>query len=348
MINKVYVVGGRLALDGAEGVVLSVAQGGAWTVSIDNYPAVQVVSDGGGSLTVDATSWPLPTGAATEAKQNTGNASLSSIDGKLPATLGQKTSANSLSVVPASDSFLAPYETAVAFGFVAGAFAETRNGRNPDIDTGAKEDLWNVGGLWTPITTAQTISIVSTSANDTAAGTGAQTAELRGLDASYNRVSETITLNGLTPVVSVNSYIFVSDLEILTTGTGNTNAGQITGTASTDATIQFRMLAGEGRTQLSWYMIPAGYSAVCHGYFMSMNNTAAGAVIRAEFQIRKFGRQFVTRGYVSTRNDGNGQAFVPFIPPLFLPEKTIVKVSASSGTNNSDVQVTYGLSMRAN
>lgn len=241
-----------------------------------------------------------------------------------------------------------PYESAVSLGLVAGAFAETRNGRNPDIDTGAEEDLWNVGGTWVPITSAQTITVVSTSANDTSAGTGARTALLRGLNGSYARIEETITLNGLTPVVSANTYTFVSDLEILTTGSGGTNAGQITGTATTDTTVQFRLLAGDGRTQLSWYMVPAGYSALCHGYFMSMNNTAAGAVVRAEFQIKQFGRSFVTRGYASTRNDGSGQAFVPFIPPLKLPEKTIVKVSATSDTNNSDVQVTYGLSMRAN
>jgi len=37
---------------------------------------------------VSADSLPLPTGAATEAKQDTGNASLSSVDGKLPDLSG--------------------------------------------------------------------------------------------------------------------------------------------------------------------------------------------------------------------------------------------------------------------
>lgn len=341
MINKVYVVGGVLRIDDATGAVMSVEQYGTWSVDVANFPATYTIVDGGGSITIDAASLPLPTGASTEA-------TLAAASAKLPASLGTKTAANSLSVVTASDSYPLPYESAVALDLVSGAFAETRNGRNPDVDTAGEEDLWNVGGLWVPITAAQTISVVSASAADTAAGTGARTALLRGLDGSYNRISETITLNGVTPVVSVNQYIFVSDLEVLTTGSGGTNAGQITGTATTDATIQFRMAATDGRTQLSWYMVPAGYSALCHGYFMSMNNTAAGAVIRAEFKIKQFGRTFVTRGYASTRNDGNGQAFVPFIPPLKLPEKTIVKVSATSGTNNSDVQVTYGLSMRAN
>lgn len=48
---------------------------------VDSIP----VTDNGGSLTVDATSLPLPTGAATSAKQDTGNTSLASIDGKITA-----------------------------------------------------------------------------------------------------------------------------------------------------------------------------------------------------------------------------------------------------------------------
>jgi len=60
------------------------------------------IQDGGNSITVDAVSLPLPTGAATSANQVTGNTSLSSIDDKTP-TLGQKTMAGSSPVVIASD-----------------------------------------------------------------------------------------------------------------------------------------------------------------------------------------------------------------------------------------------------
>jgi hypothetical protein len=50
------------------------------------------------ALTVSA-GGTLPTGSATEAKQDTGNTSLSAISGKLPASLGAKTGAASLPVV---------------------------------------------------------------------------------------------------------------------------------------------------------------------------------------------------------------------------------------------------------
>lgn len=60
--------------------------------------------DGSGvTQPISATSLPLPTGAATSALQTSGNATLSAISAQLPTTLGQKTSANSLAVVLASD-----------------------------------------------------------------------------------------------------------------------------------------------------------------------------------------------------------------------------------------------------
>lgn len=65
---------------------LAVTQSGTWTVQQGTPPWT----------------FSLPTGASTSALQTTGNASLSSIDGKLNS-LGQKTMANSVPVVVASD-----------------------------------------------------------------------------------------------------------------------------------------------------------------------------------------------------------------------------------------------------
>jgi hypothetical protein len=61
------------------------------------------IQDGGNSITIDATSLPLPTGAATSTLQTTGNASLASIDAGIPAALGQTTMSASMPVVFASD-----------------------------------------------------------------------------------------------------------------------------------------------------------------------------------------------------------------------------------------------------
>jgi hypothetical protein len=55
---------------------------------------------------VSAASLPLPTGAATLSEQQTQSSTLSTISGKLPATLGQTTKSGSLSVTVASDQVL--------------------------------------------------------------------------------------------------------------------------------------------------------------------------------------------------------------------------------------------------
>lgn len=72
------------AVDGVEGVLGTIDADTSALAGTVAGGAV-TVADGGGSLTIDATSLPLPTGAATSAAQSTGNASLSSIDGKTPA-----------------------------------------------------------------------------------------------------------------------------------------------------------------------------------------------------------------------------------------------------------------------
>jgi hypothetical protein len=95
------------------------------SITVNNAAGASAVNiqDGGNSITVDGTinavqsgTWninditgtvSLPTGAATSALQTTGNSSLASIDGKLNS-LGQKTMANSVPVVIASDQTVIP------------------------------------------------------------------------------------------------------------------------------------------------------------------------------------------------------------------------------------------------
>lgn len=98
-------------------------------VKVDNSAVTQPVSGtitanaGSGTLAVSAASLPLPSGAATSAKQDTGNTSLSSIDGKITAV-------NTGAVVVASGSITADTELTTA-----------------DLDTGAGTDTRAVVGL---------------------------------------------------------------------------------------------------------------------------------------------------------------------------------------------------------
>ena len=74
---------------------------------------------------------------------------------------------------------------------------------------------------------ADTINIASTSTNDTSAGTGARTILIRGLDANWEPLTETITLTGQAPVTTTNNFYRINKLVVLTVGSLGFNEGDI-------------------------------------------------------------------------------------------------------------------------
>ena len=107
-------------------------------------------------------------------------------------------------------------------------------------------------------TTAAAVSVVSASANDSSAGTGARTVEIQGLDADYNLQTSTVTMSGTTAVTTgSDTYLRVFRMRVLTAGTGETNAGNIT--ASIGGSNVAQIGAGNGQTLMGVYTVPAGY-----------------------------------------------------------------------------------------
>jgi hypothetical protein len=74
------------------------------------------------------------------------------------------------------------------------------------------------------------MSVSSSSANDTAAGTGMRTVQITYFPVALtSRTQETVTLNGVTPVNTVGTALcFIDSIVGITVGTGGTNAGTIT------------------------------------------------------------------------------------------------------------------------
>lgn len=164
------------------------------------------------------------------------------------------------------------HNTAVALNLVPGARRVTALGNNPAIDTSSvPEDIYPVGGLypWLSRTTAVNISIVSSSVNDTAAGTGCQSVTISGLDINFNEQSEVIATNGTTPVVSVKQYIRINSIAMTSSGSSNTNAGNVD--AYNGANILARMPTGKGSPRSSNYTVPAGYTLAVNSIFIGIN-----------------------------------------------------------------------------
>ena len=69
--------------------------------------------------------------------------------------------------------------------------------------------------------------ISSTNNNDAAAGTGARTMRIAGLDFDYKPIEEELSLNGQTSVWSELYWARINNFEVLSTGSGGVPAGKI-------------------------------------------------------------------------------------------------------------------------
>lgn len=138
-------------------------------------------------------------------------------------------------------------------------------GLNAAISTGA-ETVWTPGSTYARLSSAVAFEAVSSSGNDTAAGTGARTIRVEGLDNSYNVITEDVTLAGATPVALVNTYLAINKLKVLTAGSGLTNAGTIDVRVDSGDVIKRQMQAlsgfGLGQDACFHYTVPKGYLAL--------------------------------------------------------------------------------------
>ena len=100
----------------------------------------------------------------------------------------------------------------VGFGAFTGYRRVAALGNNPDISVGVAEDVWSGGGDYPFLTVATSLELLSSNVNDTSAGTGAQTVRVDGLDANYVEISQTVTLNGTTPVVLVTPLFRINSM----------------------------------------------------------------------------------------------------------------------------------------
>jgi len=156
-----------------------------------------------------------------------------------------------------------PWANAVAMNRVEGWRPWRKFGANDAVGN-SFEDIWAAGGTYPTVTTTETLSLVSSSAQDDAAaeGTGAWTVRVEGLDSSGDEISEDITMDGTDAVTSSLSYSFVHRVYVLTTGTNLTNVGNITVTNSSSAQTLAYVEADAGTTLQLIYKVPTGYKLI--------------------------------------------------------------------------------------
>lgn len=169
----------------------------------------------------------------------------------------------------------------VNFGLISGYSRLAIIGHASNIGNGASSDIWEVGGTYPFLAAASVLEVVSTSANDASAGTGARTVLIGGLDSNYDPITETVTLNGVTPVNTTKSFLRVNLFTTVTSGSGQVNDGDITLRVTGGGSAQSFMKAGYGFGRTGVYTVANGDTLYCGSFNFSVktpNNTTYSAV----------------------------------------------------------------------
>jgi hypothetical protein len=155
-------------------------------------------------------------------------------------------------------------------------------GRNPALTT-TYAPVWYGGSTPRVNPTANdTIELRSTSANDTAAGTGAQAVVLIYLDENYAQItSPPIFLNGTTFVTGPIDFFRLNRILVIAVGSTGRNEGTIEAYANSQADLQGAVQVyadgvGMGQSADSYYTVPADSVLVARDAFSPLEYNFAG------------------------------------------------------------------------
>jgi len=229
-----------------------------------------------------------------------------------------------------------PFELQVARGQIQGHRNVTVFGFNPDVDT-TQVSVWPLPSLITFPASAIQMTVSSTSANDASAGTGARTVVVQGLDANYNEVTETVTLNGQTAVTMTASLLRVNYAYVATAGSGNSAAGDIyigtgTVTAGVPATVYDIIKFDYNNTTTGSYTIPAGYTGYVSQGLFSSGQAGGSNQVQGRLLTRGTNNIRMTAALTSLNN---GVANYVFEYPLAVSEKTTIEATAVGSSSNN-------------
>ena len=239
------------------------------------------------------------------------------------------------------------YDLELAKGNIPGHSAVFRHGRNPDIDIAAAEDIWAFGGTRNYLTAAETVDVVSTSTDDdgSPAGIGLHTLFIEGLDANYDVISETLTMDGTTAVTSANSYL----RQYLTMAKAVGSSGENVGTLTTYPTTtgigspHTQIAAASGLSNLSHYTIPNAKTGYIRGVSVAVDAGTKGASLK--FCSRAINEAWLVQAEFPVRSAGSSFLHVQLPAPLEFAAKTDLRWTASVDANDTSVVVLYTIEL---
>lgn len=189
-----------------------------------------------------------------------------------------------MSDIDVSGGITPDFFTAVAQGMVPGHTVGTRVGTNEVVPSAIfilLSNLSSISSVASLPSVAQQMQAISSSASDTALGTGAQQVEITYLTtpaAGFQKKTEIVTLNGTTPVLTTNTDIFridrfrVNRLGASLFALGNISLQSVGGATTFE---QIPVLTNVFRSAIHW--VPKGFKTVVTN--VAFGSSTAGGVI---------------------------------------------------------------------
>ena len=220
-----------------------------------------------------------------------------------------------------NNSFTMPYGIKLRYGGYPELGGIDKFGYLPTATTSYKT-IWDGDNVYTYPSAATTMLVISSAG---ATDDGIEIT-IQGLDASYNQITETVTLGadsaGGTSTTNAFLRVFRAFVANGTNITGNITIQQ-------DGVVYAKIFAEMQQTLMAVYTIPAGK----RGYLVAANmSVEKNQPVIAKLMARQFGGVLRVQGIVSSFG-------VPFqrvwqIPPVF-DEKTDIEIRAKAGATTS-------------
>lgn len=233
-----------------------------------------------------------------------------------------------------------PFELQVGRGQITGHSVVHIFGHNPDVDNGVEATVWPIPGaiLGHPPSPA-VMTISSSSASDTSAGTGARTVYILGINGTGGYVSETVILSGQTPVSTTHTYHSIERMTVLTVGSGAVNAGIIyagTGavTSGVPAVPYSAIGVGDNTSLVGHWSCPTGYTGYLVSGKITTGTTTASQYVVGKLKLR--GADGIVRtAAITTVSDG--ASVYDFRYPVQVNAGECITATATGKGNNNDV-----------
>lgn len=185
--------------------------------------------------------------------------------------------------------------------------------------------------------------VLSSSANDTAAGSGARTVEVTGIDSNWALATEIVTLNGVTPVQSVGTYYRVSRVDVVTVGTyGGVNDGDIRARGTGGGSSFVLTNAGDSQSFSSQFCVPLGYyGAIAGANFSTDSGKIVSLKVVGRVTANAVVAPFSPIEQAQFFEGITGVEHFAYSPPILLGPATDVWLTAKTAAGTASVSVEY-------